>query len=83
VKFPDYGAEYRAKKAKGDIKLKGKSDPYAYVPLDFGKLNKRKKAKLTGQFSGIMSAARKGVQRGHRNRTKSFSHHKHLRKSEK
>lgn len=28
-------------KAKGDVKLKGKPDPYAYVPLDFRKLNKR------------------------------------------
>ena len=28
-------------KAKGDIKKKGKPDPYAYVPLHFQSLNKR------------------------------------------
>jgi ribosomal RNA-processing protein 12 len=27
------GKEYKAKKAGGDIKKKGKPDPYAYVPL--------------------------------------------------
>ena len=37
----DTGAEYRGKKAKGDIKQKGKHDPYAYVPLSRSALNKR------------------------------------------
>jgi len=35
------GSEYRATKAKGDIKRKGKPDPYAYVPLSRSILNKR------------------------------------------
>lgn len=36
-----YGGEYKAKKAKGDIKKKGKMDPYAYIPLTRNLLNKR------------------------------------------
>lgn len=28
-------------KAAGDVKKKGKLEPYAYVPLDFKHLNKR------------------------------------------
>lgn len=35
------GSEYRAQKAKGDIKKKGQVDPYAYVPLSRKSLNKR------------------------------------------
>lgn len=36
-----FGAEYRSKKAKGDVKKSGAPDPYAYVPLNRGLLNKR------------------------------------------
>lgn len=37
-----HGSEYRAKKAKGDLKKKGqKMDPYAYIPLNRTSLNKR------------------------------------------
>lgn len=36
------GSEYKAKKAKGDVKKKGqKMDPYAYIPLSRTSLNKR------------------------------------------
>ena len=35
------GVEYRAKKAGGDIKRKGRPDPYAYFPLNRQKLNRR------------------------------------------
>ena len=63
-KFPDYGAEYRAKKGKGDIKRKNKPDPYAYVPLKKESLNKRKKAKFEGQFKGLVNAAQKGSAAG-------------------
>lgn len=35
------GSEYKMKKAKGDMKKKGKPDPYAYVPLARSTLNKR------------------------------------------
>lgn len=35
------GSEYRAVKAGGDIKKKGKPDPYVYLPLTRSALNKR------------------------------------------
>jgi hypothetical protein len=35
------GAEYQSKKAKGDVKKKGKPDPYAYLPLSRKVLNRR------------------------------------------
>ena len=63
-KFPDYGAEYRAKKGKGDVKRKDKPDPYAYVPLKKESLNKRKRAKFDGQFKGLVKAAQKGSAAG-------------------
>ncbi|KAF5291161.1 hypothetical protein FQA39_LY14403 [Lamprigera yunnana] len=47
------GSEYKAKRAGGDIKKKGKLDPYMYVPLQRNLLNKRKKAKMTRQFKNI------------------------------
>ncbi|OWA52836.1 RRP12-like protein [Hypsibius exemplaris] len=58
------GAEYRAKKAGGDVKLKGRPDPYAYIPLDLKSSNKRKKAKLVGQFKGFVKGAKKGAMKG-------------------
>ncbi|CAH6957346.1 RRP12-like protein [Phodopus roborovskii] len=64
------GAEYKAKKAKGDVKKKGRLDPYAYIPLNRTKLNRRKKVKLQGQFKGLVKAAQRGSQRGHRLRRK-------------
>ncbi|XP_022424895.1 RRP12-like protein isoform X1 [Delphinapterus leucas] len=56
------GAEYKAKKAKGDMKKKGRLDPYAYIPLSKTKLNRRKKVKLQGQFKGLVRAAQRGSQ---------------------
>lgn len=35
------GAEFRSKKAAGDMKKKDKPDPYAYLPLDISTLNRR------------------------------------------
>eukprot|EP00118_Oscarella_pearsei_P000870 m.6009 g.6009 ORF g.6009 m.6009 type:complete len:1265 (+) comp14703_c0_seq2:70-3864(+) len=83
----EYGAEYRAKvlpsyqqanytnsslqKARGDVKIAGKADPYAYVRLDTAQLNRRKQAKLGGKFKGLMTAAKRGAQFGHKQRTKS------------
>ncbi|KAK0081235.1 hypothetical protein PV325_012542 [Microctonus aethiopoides] len=58
------GAEYKSKKAKGDIKKKGKPDPYAYVPLTRAALNKRKKMKSAGRFKNIISGAKKGAKIG-------------------
>lgn len=56
-----FGEEYKAKKAGGDMKLKGKPDPYAYIPLDRQKLNKRKRAKLTGQYESMVKATKRGA----------------------
>nr|XP_044987580.1 RRP12-like protein [Jaculus jaculus] len=64
------GAEYKAKKAKGDMKRKGRLDPYAYIPLNRTKLNRRKKVKLRGQFKGLVKAAQRGSQTGHKLRRK-------------
>ncbi|XP_011864615.1 PREDICTED: RRP12-like protein isoform X2 [Vollenhovia emeryi] len=62
------GSEYRATKARGDIKRKDKPDPYAYVPLTRSILNKRKKKKNAGKFQSIVSGARKGARAGLRNK---------------
>ncbi|XP_028586368.2 RRP12-like protein [Podarcis muralis] len=60
---------YKAKKGKGDIK-KGRLDPYAYIPLNRAKLNRRKNAKLQGQYKGLMKGAQRGAQAGKRHRKK-------------
>lgn len=62
------GGEYRAKKSKGDMKKKGGLDPYAYIPLSRNTLNKRKRAKNSGQFKNIVQAARKGAAAGSKRR---------------
>ncbi|XP_034940350.1 RRP12-like protein [Chelonus insularis] len=64
------GSEYKSKKAKGDIKKKGKHDPYAYLPLTRAALNRRKKLKNKGKFKGIISGAKKGAQIGSKARRK-------------
>ncbi|XP_058507007.1 RRP12-like protein isoform X2 [Solea solea] len=61
---PDMGADYKSKKGKGDVKKKGKPDPYAYIPLKKDQLNRRKRAKLQGQFKGMVKGAQKGAQSG-------------------
>ncbi|KAK4876177.1 hypothetical protein RN001_012599 [Aquatica leii] len=58
------GSEYKSKKAGGDVKKKGKLDPYMYLPLQRNLLNKRKKAKITGQFKNIQKAAKVGALKG-------------------
>ncbi|CAG9862008.1 unnamed protein product [Phyllotreta striolata] len=58
------GSEYKSKKASGDIKKKGKVDPYAYLPLKRTALNKRKKSKAAGQFKHIVKAAKMGALKG-------------------
>ncbi|KAI8061708.1 NUC173 domain-containing protein [Gongronella butleri] len=40
AKYEKLGKEFRSKRAGGDVKRKGQSDPYAYVPL--GKVIKKK-----------------------------------------
>lgn len=60
----DYGSEYKAKKARGDVKRKDAPDPYAYVPLQKSTLNRRKRAKNAGQFKGLVKAAKSGASIG-------------------
>ncbi|XP_041369339.1 RRP12-like protein [Gigantopelta aegis] len=62
------GQEYRAKKARGDVKKAGKPDPFAYVPLNMQSLNKRKRAKIHGQFGNLVKGAKKGALKGMRNK---------------
>uniref|UniRef100_A0A2C9KFX2 Uncharacterized protein n=1 Tax=Biomphalaria glabrata TaxID=6526 RepID=A0A2C9KFX2_BIOGL len=64
----DIGQEYRSKKALGDVKKKGKPDPYAYVPLNFNHLNKRKQMKVKGTFSNLVKGAKKGAAKGNKSR---------------
>ncbi|XP_031623691.1 RRP12-like protein [Contarinia nasturtii] len=63
-----HGSEYRAKKSKGDMKKKNTLDPYAYIPLSRNTLNKRKRAKNSGQFKSIINAAKKGAAAGSKRR---------------
>ncbi|XP_044069062.1 RRP12-like protein [Siniperca chuatsi] len=60
----DIGGDYKSKKGKGDVKKKGKLDPYAYIPLKKAQLNRRKRAKLQGQFKGMVRGAQKGAMSG-------------------
>ncbi|KFQ19444.1 RRP12-like, partial [Mesitornis unicolor] len=69
-KEPAFGAEYRSKTGKGDVKKKGQLDPYAYIPLNRAKLNRRKRTKMQGQFKGLMKGAQRGAKAGRRNRLK-------------
>ncbi|XP_020293878.1 RRP12-like protein [Pseudomyrmex gracilis] len=62
------GSEYRSTKARGDIKKKGKPDPYAYIQLKRSALNKRKQKKNAGRFKSIVSGATKGARIGFKNK---------------
>jgi len=64
------GAEYKAKKAGGDVKKKGKPDPFAYVPLQLNMLNKRKQRKMAGQFKGLVRATKRGAANVRHKKTK-------------
>ncbi|XP_041066217.1 RRP12-like protein [Carcharodon carcharias] len=65
-KNKEHGAEYKSLKGRGDVKLRGKPDPFAYVPLNKSQLNRRKKAKICGQFKGLVKAAQRGAGAGRR-----------------
>uniref|UniRef100_T1GUQ5 RRP12-like protein n=1 Tax=Megaselia scalaris TaxID=36166 RepID=T1GUQ5_MEGSC len=59
------GSVYKSKKAQGDMKKKGKLDPYAYIPLSRNILNKRKRSKNVGQFKSLVSGkAKKNTSKG-------------------
>lgn len=60
----EIGGDYKSSKGKGDVKKKGKLDPYAYIPLKKAQLNRRKRAKLQGQFKGMVRGAQKGALSG-------------------
>ena len=64
------GSEYRSGKASGDVKRKGKPDPYAYIPMQKSSLNKRKRQKFEGQFKNVVKSAKAGAARGTKNRGK-------------
>ncbi|XP_030379067.1 RRP12-like protein [Scaptodrosophila lebanonensis] len=51
------GSEYSSKKAKGDMKKRGKLDPYAYIPLSRNNLNKRKRAMNSRKFKSVVRGA--------------------------
>ncbi|TDG39923.1 hypothetical protein AWZ03_013655 [Drosophila navojoa] len=51
------GSEYSSKKAKGDMKQRGKLDPYAYIPLSRNTLNKRKRAMNSRKFKSTVRGA--------------------------
>ncbi|CAG6017279.1 unnamed protein product [Menidia menidia] len=59
-----------AAKGKGDVKKKGQPDPYAYIPLKKAQLNRRKRAKLHGQFKGMVRGAQKGALSGKKQQRK-------------
>lgn len=63
-----FGVEYKARNAGGDVKMKGKPDPFAYVPLKRNALNKRKQRKMTGQFKGIVRASKRGAATARQNK---------------
>ncbi|CAB0020940.1 unnamed protein product, partial [Nesidiocoris tenuis] len=54
------GEEYRSKKGRGDVKRKGKPDPFAYLPLRRDALNKRKRMKAMGSLKNVLKAAKRG-----------------------
>lgn len=60
------GSEYKSKKSHGDTKVKGRPDPYAYIPMTHKSLNKRKTAgaQKKSVFKNLVKAARKGAVKG-------------------
>jgi len=60
------GSEYKSKKSRGDVKLAGKPDPYAYIPMTHKALNKRKSAgiKKKSMFKNVVKGAKKGAAKG-------------------
>ncbi|KAI8820144.1 armadillo-type protein [Fimicolochytrium jonesii] len=56
------GRQFKAKRAKGDVKKSGGPDPFAYIPLTSKVVGgkKRKAAKVAGQFKNIIKATQTG-----------------------
>ncbi|XP_068658787.1 uncharacterized protein [Aristolochia californica] len=55
------GNEYKTKKARGDVKKKGKLEPYAYWPLDLKMLSRREEHKVTARrgMASVVKLAKK------------------------
>jgi len=47
------GSEYRSKKAGGDMKKKGKLEPYAYIPLDPKLMANRNKRTAVSKYKNV------------------------------
>lgn len=58
------GKEYRASKSAGDVKVTGKYEPFAYLPMNPQLLNKRKQQKVKKQYKSVISSAQKGATKG-------------------
>lgn len=54
------GNEYKAKKARGDIRKKGKLEPYAYIPLDPKLMATRNRRKAVKRFAVNVGRRRGG-----------------------
>ena len=55
------GRQYKAKKARGDVKRAGMADPHAYIPLSSKIVgNKRKSTQMTSTFKNIIKATKNG-----------------------
>ncbi|KAI8912901.1 armadillo-type protein [Powellomyces hirtus] len=56
------GKQFKAKRARGDVKKAGGPDPFAYIPLTSKVVGgkKRKAAKVAGQFKNIIKATQSG-----------------------
>nr|CCA23612.1 conserved hypothetical protein [Albugo laibachii Nc14]CCA24154.1 conserved hypothetical protein [Albugo laibachii Nc14] len=54
------GQEYKAKKARGDVRKKGKLEPYAYIPLDPKLMATRNRRKGVKRFAANVGRRRGG-----------------------
>jgi len=65
------GSEYKNKQGHGgDVKRKGKPDPYAYIPINHKSLNKRKGSKSDSVFRNVVKAAKRGAAKGNKYKVK-------------
>lgn len=63
------GAEFRSKKAGGDVKRKGAAlEPYAYIPLDGRTLTGRKSGDTALKQYGAVVGTVRGAKKGHQQR---------------
>ena len=60
------------------MKKKGVPDPYAYIPLNRQMLNRRKKVKLSGQFSHMVGRASAKVPRNTERKKVNFKKNKQI-----